>query len=44
MGMEGLNEIEVLDVLSDLVNGIIHLHLKEPPIAHRDLKVNIKYF
>eukprot|EP00347_Sterkiella_histriomuscorum_P008978 403342997 len=37
-GLEGLNEIEILDILNDLVNGIIHMHLKEPAIAHRDLK------
>ena len=27
IGMVGINEIEIFDILSDLVNGVIHLHL-----------------
>ncbi|CDW80632.1 protein kinase domain containing protein [Stylonychia lemnae] len=27
IGLNGLNEIEILDIMSDLVNGVIHLHL-----------------
>ena len=25
--------------MGDIVNGLINIHSKEPPIAHRDLKV-----
>ena len=36
---EGLDEIEILEILGEVANGIIHLHMQEPPIAHRDIKV-----
>ena len=36
---EGLDEIDILEIIGEVSNGIIHLHLQEPPIAHRDLKV-----
>lgn len=39
MGQEGLDEIEILEILGEVANGIIHLHMQDPPIAHRDLKL-----
>lgn len=36
---DGLDEIEILEILGEVSNGLIHMHMQEPPIAHRDLKV-----
>ena len=38
-GFHGLDEDTVIEIMSEIVNGVIHLHMQEPPIAHRDLKV-----
>jgi hypothetical protein len=39
MGLSGLDTLELLDVLGDAVNGLLALHMQEPPISHRDIKV-----
>ena len=40
MGLnDGLDEIDILEIIGEVSNGIIHLHLQEPAIAHRDIKV-----
>ena len=36
---DGLDELEMLEIIGEVANGLIHLHLQEPPIAHRDIKV-----
>ena len=38
-GGEGIPEGLVLNVLSDIVSGLIHMHMQDPPIAHRDIKI-----
>jgi hypothetical protein len=46
MGLnDGLDEIDILEIIGEVSNGIIHLHLQEPAIAHRDIQVisNSKY-
>ena len=37
---DGLDEIEILEIIGEVSNGLLHMHMKEPSIAHRDLKVN----
>ena len=40
MGLnDGLDEIDILEIIGEVSNGIINLHLQEPSIAHRDIKV-----
>lgn len=39
MGLTGLDTLELLEVIGDIVNGILTLHMQDPPISHRDLKV-----
>lgn len=36
---DGVDELEILEIIGEVSNGLIHLHLQEPPIAHRDIKV-----
>jgi hypothetical protein len=36
---DGLDELEMLEIIGEVANGLIHLHLQEPSIAHRDIKV-----
>jgi serine/threonine protein kinase len=38
-GEVGVSEDTLLSIFSDLVNGVIHMHLQNPPITHRDIKV-----
>ena len=38
-GFKGLPEGEVLEIVSDIIKGLLHMHLQNPPIAHRDIKV-----
>ena len=38
---DGLDEIEILEIIGEVSNGLLHMHMNEPPIAHRDLKVSI---
>jgi len=37
---DGIDELEILEILGEVSNGILNLHLQDPPISHRDLKVN----
>lgn len=39
--MNGLKEDEIYDILIDLVGAIGALHLRECPLAHRDIKVRL---
>ena len=39
MGLSGLDTLELLDVIGDIINGLLALHMQDPPIAHRDIKV-----
>ena len=41
MGLKGIPEGEVLEIVSDIVRGLLHMHMQNPPIAHRDIKVSI---
>ena len=34
----GLKESEVLVIASHVVQGLLHMHMQNPPIAHRDIK------
>lgn len=34
-----LNEQEILRIFSDVCEAVAQLHLREPPVAHRDLKL-----
>jgi hypothetical protein len=36
---DGLDEIEILEIIGEVSTGLLHLQMQEPPIAHRDLKV-----
>jgi hypothetical protein len=36
---DGLDEIEILEIIGEVSSGLLHLHMQEQPIAHRDLKV-----
>lgn len=36
---DGLDELEMLEIIGEVANGLIHLHLQEPSIAHRDIKL-----
>ena len=38
-GAKGLQEQQVIHVLKDVCRGILHMHSQNPPIAHRDIKV-----
>ncbi len=40
--LDGLDELEILEIVGEITNGLLHMHLQEPPIAHRDLKVRIQ--
>jgi serine/threonine protein kinase len=37
-----VDELEILEIIGEIATGLLHLHLQNPPIAHRDLKVNMK--
>jgi serine/threonine protein kinase len=39
---DGVDELEILEIIGEIATGLLHLHLQSPPIAHRDLKVNEK--
>lgn len=36
---DGVDELEILEIIGEVANGLIHLHLQDSPIAHRDIKV-----
>jgi AP2-associated kinase len=36
---DGLEEIEILEIIGEVTCGLLHMHLMEPPIIHRDLKL-----
>ena len=40
--LDGLDELEILEIVGEITSGLLHMHLQEPPIAHRDLKVRIQ--
>ncbi|GAM18448.1 hypothetical protein SAMD00019534_016230, partial [Acytostelium subglobosum LB1] len=41
---QGLSEREILSIFSDVCNAVCDLHSQNPPIAHRDLKIeNVLY-
>ena len=37
-GLKGLPESEVLMIAAHVVQGLVHMHTQQPPIAHRDVK------
>ena len=43
MGFKGIPEGEVLEIVADIVKGLLHMHIQDPPIAHRDIKVSPTY-
>ena len=40
-GETGLSEDEIISIMEDLTQGLLHMHMQVPPIAHRDVKVSI---
>ena len=38
-GGKGLNEQQVVHIMKDISRGLLHMHNQNPPIAHRDIKV-----
>lgn len=36
---DGLDELEILEIIGEVSNGLLAFHMSDPPIAHRDLKV-----
>jgi len=41
---KGLSEVETLQIINDLVQGLLHLHIRTTPISYRDLNVIICQF
>lgn len=37
-GFKGLPENEVLLIASHIVQGLVHMHMQQPPLIHRDIK------
>ena len=38
-GGKGLSESQVIHIMGDVCRGVLHMHNQNPPIAHRDIKV-----
>ena len=36
----GQNEIQILEIIKDIALGLYEMHMKKPPLAHRDLKLD----
>jgi AP2-associated kinase len=38
-GAKGLSEQQTVHILKDVCRGLLHMHSRTPPIAHRDIKI-----
>ena len=36
---DNINEMTALKIIRDIANGLMGMHSKNPPIAHRDVKI-----